>query len=195
MRPPESFIEQPIRSLQTMLRVLSERDDRYQSVIPDGIYGQSTISAISNFQRIHGLPVTGVTDQDTWEQIVSEYEQALIHVIEAQPVEIILNPNEVLRRGDESPYLYVAQALLLVLSEVYASIAAPSQNGILDEATSDALSSFQTLSGLPMSGELDKITWKQLALHFPLAANLGVGSPQADGRRDDSNFELFLKST
>ena len=183
MRPPESFIEQPVRSLQTMLRVLSEQDDQYQSVIPDGIYGQSTISAVSNFQRIHGLPVTGITDQDTWERIVAEYDPALIYVAEAQPVEIILNPNEVLRRGDESPYLYVAQALLLVLSQTYASIAAPSQTGLLDEATADALASFQALSGLPMSGELDKITWKQLALHFPLAANLGRGETQAAARR------------
>lgn len=179
MRPDESFIQQPIRSLQTMLRVLSERDDRYSSIIPDGIYGQSTVSAVSNFQRLHGLPVSGVTDQRTWEAIVAEFEPALIHVTEAQPVEIILNPNEVLRRGDESPYLLVAQALLWVLSEVYGSIGRPSQSGVLDEITADSLSSFQSLSGLPMTGELDKITWQQLALHFPLAANLGQGRPQA----------------
>ena len=29
MRPDESFIQQPVRSLQTMLRVLAEHDDRY----------------------------------------------------------------------------------------------------------------------------------------------------------------------
>lgn len=183
MRPDESFIQQPIRSLQTMLRVLSEHDDRYSSIIPDGIYGQSTVSAVSNFQRIHGLPVTGVTDQDTWEMIVAAYEPALIHVVEAQPLEIILNPNEVLRRGDESPYLLVAQALLLTLSNVYASVARPSQTGILDDITADSLASFQSLSGLPMTGELDKITWQQLALHFPLAANLGKGQPQSANPR------------
>lgn len=172
MRPPESFIQQPIRSLQTMLRVIAERDDAYLSIIPDGIYGPSTVSAVSNFQRIHGLPVTGITDQDTWDRIVAEYEPALIHVAEAQPLEIILDPNAVLRRGDQSPYLYVAQALLLVLSQTYASVPEPNQSGILDVATADALASFQALSGLPMTGELDKITWKQLALHFPLAASL-----------------------
>jgi len=188
MRPPESFIQQPIRSLQTMLRVLAERDDAYQSIIPDGIYGQSTVSAVSNFQRIHGLPVTGVTDQDTWERIVAEYEPALIHVVEAQPLEIILNPNEVLRRGSASPYLYVAQALLLVLSEIYASVSRPSQSGMLDEVTADSLATFQALSGLPMTGELDKITWKQLALHFPLAANLGRGETQAAGRGSFPNY-------
>lgn len=179
MRPGESFVGQPIRSLQTMLRVLAEYDDRYLSVIPDGIYGQQTITAVSNFQRNHGLPVTGITDQVTWETIVQEYEPALIHVTEAQPLDIILNPNEVLRPGDESPYLFVAQALLMVLSQVYASIGRPSQTGILDDATSDSISSFQALTGLPMTGALDKITWKHLALHFPLAANLGKGQPQA----------------
>lgn len=183
MRPNESFLGQPIRSLQTMLRVLSEHDDRYQSVIPDGIYGPQTMSAVSNFQRQHGLPVTGIADQQTWESIVAFYEPALIHVLEAQPLDIILNPSEVLRFGDRSPYLYVAQALLVVLSEVYSSIGRPSQSGILDDATSDALSSFQMLAGLPMTGNLDKITWKHLALHFPLAANLRNGQTQAEGRR------------
>lgn len=182
MRPGESFVGQPVRSLQTMLRVLAERDDRYSSVIPDGIYSQQTMSAVSNFQRNHGLPVTGVTDQTTWDAIVAEYEPALIHVTEAQPLDIILNPNEVLVLGDESPYLYIAQAILTVLSQVYASIGTPSQNGILDTPTADSLSSFQVLSGLPMTGHLDKITWKHLALHFPLAANKGKGQTQAESR-------------
>ena len=39
MRPAESFIEQPVRSLQTMLRVLAEDDQRLPTVVPDGIYG------------------------------------------------------------------------------------------------------------------------------------------------------------
>ena len=182
MRPDESFVSQPIRSLQTMLRVLAEHDDRYLTLIPDGIYGPSTIRAVSNFQRIHGLPVTGITDQQTWEHIAAAYEPALIHVDEAQPVQIILNPNEVLRRGDESPYLRVAQALLYELALVYSSIGTPSQNGILDELTADSIASFQLLSGLPMTGELDKVTWKHLALHFPLAANIGKGASQAEGR-------------
>lgn len=183
MRPNESFVSQPVRSLQTMLRVLAEHDARYLPLIPDGIYGTSTMRAVSNFQRVHGLPVTGVTDQRTWEHIAAAYEPALIHVDEAQPLQIILNPNEVLRRGDSSPYLRVAQALLYELAQIYGSIGIPSQNGILDELTSDALASFQLLSGLPMTGELDKITWKQLALHFPLAANLGRGQTQADSLR------------
>ena len=176
MRPNESFIAQPIRSLQTMLRVLGEQDGRYSRVIPDGIYGPQTMAAVTAFQRNHGLPVTGVTDQQTWEAIVAAYNPALITLVEAQLVDIILNPNQVLRKGESSPYLYVAQALLLVLSQTYASVGTPSQSGTLDAATSDSIASFQALSGLPMTGELDKVTWKHLALHFPLAANIGRGT-------------------
>lgn len=182
MRPGESFIGQPIRSLQTMLRVLAEHDDRYQSVVPDGVYSPQTAQAVAQLQRLHGLPATGVTDQRTWDEVVARYEPALIFVDEAQPVEVILNPNEVLILGDASPYLYVAQALLIVLAERYGSIPAPASTGILDDATSDALASFQALSGLPVTGSLDKRTWKHLALHFPLAANLGQGQNQAEGR-------------
>ena len=34
-----------------------------------------------------------------------------------------------------------------------------------------------------MTGNLDKLTWKHLALHFPLAANLGKGQPQSENFR------------
>lgn len=176
MRPGDSFIAQPIRSLQTMLRVLAEHDNGYFRVIPDGIYGPQTMAAVSAFQRRHGLPVTGVTDQATWDEIVARYEPALIQVIPAQPLHIILNPNQIIRRGQSSPYLHIVQAVLLVLSQVYESVSTPSQTGILDIQTCESLSSFQALNGLPMTGELDKVTWKHLALHFPLAANLHHGT-------------------
>ena len=171
MRPNETFVAQPVRSLQQMLRTLHEHDPIHPRVIPDGIYGRKTMEAVSAFQRLHALPVTGVADQATWDAIVLAYEPALVDVDHAQPVEIILNAGEVLERGDSSPYLYVAQAMLLVLAEEYASVTPPSQTGILDEATAQSLTAFQALADLPQTGSLDKVTWKHLALHFPLAAN------------------------
>lgn len=172
MKPAESFVGQPIRSLQTMLRVIAESDPRHESIIPDGIYGSETISAVSTFQRLHGLRITGITDQPTWEAIVAQYQPALINIDEAQPVEVILNPNQIIRRGEKHPVIYLTQGILSVLSEVHQSIPAPGMNGTLDAPTADALSSFQQLHGLPMTGELDKQTWRLLALQFPLAQNL-----------------------
>ncbi len=172
MRPPESFIGQPIRSLQTMLRVIAENDPSHESVIPDGIYGPETLRAVSVFQRNHGLPVTGVTDQQTWEAIVSVYEPALIAQDEAQGLFIILNPGQVIRKGERSSHVHLVQGMLHALSDVYQSIPQPSHSGILDDATADALVSFQSLSGLPMTGHIDKNTRRHLVRQNPLAANM-----------------------
>ena len=173
MRPPESFIGQPIRSLQTMLRVIAEDTTGMYALIPDGIYGPETVQTVAGFQRSHGLPATGVADQQTWEQIVEVYEQALISQDQAQPLEIILNPGQVIRKGERHPNLYIVQAILKVLSQSYGSIGEVLFTGILDDATEDALFAFQQLSGLPATGRLDKRTWKHLALQYPLAANGG----------------------
>lgn len=171
MRPNESFVGQPVRSLQTMLRVIAENDPDIPSVIPDGIYGRDTMRSVSAFQRSAGLPSTGITDQRTWEAIVRRYEPALIEQGEAEPLLIILNPGQVIKRGDRNPNLYIVQAILTVLSELYAAITPPSRNGVLDLPTANSISSFQQMHLLPVTGELDKKTWKHLALQYPLAAN------------------------
>lgn len=171
MRPGESFVEQPIRSLQTMLRVIAEDDARLLSVIPDGVYGPSTMQAVSAFQRQYGLPVTGITDQVTWDQIVTVYEPAFIRIGPAEPIEIIMEPGEVFRLGDSNAYIYLLQSILIQLSNDNPTISPPDHNGVLDDTTSQALAAFQLLAGLPPTGELDKITWKFLAKQFTLSAN------------------------
>ncbi len=172
MRPDETLVGQPIRSLQTMLRYIAETDDRQPSVVPDGIYGPDTVNAVSNFQKNAGLPVTGVADQDTWDAIVLQFEPARIAQEDAEPLLILLNPGQVIRRGEQNPNIYLVQAILTVLSQLYGGVSTPSMTGILDIPTSDSLSSFQEMSLIPVTGELDKQTWRHLALHYPMAANV-----------------------
>lgn len=171
MRPPESFIGQPIRSLQTMLRVIAEDDRSYLTVVPDGIYGPTTMNAVSTFQRKQGIPITGIVDQITWDSIVAVYEPALIRVDKAQPIEIVMDPGQVFRLGDVSPYIYLMQSMLTQLSNDHPAIEPPGHNGILDQPSSASLASFQCLSALPVTGELDKITWKHLVHQFTLNAH------------------------
>lgn len=170
MRPAESFVAQPVRSLQTMLRVLSMDDSRSPSVIPDGIYGPDTMNAVSSFQRRNGLASTGVTDQQTWDRIVDAYEQALIRIGKAQYIEILIDPGEVFREGDSDPYIYLAQAMLSHLSE-NEDWNASEVTGTFDPLTKENLLYFQKLSGLDETGELDRITWKHLVHHFTLSAH------------------------
>ena len=49
MRPLSSVVGQPIRSLQTMLRVIAEDDPTHQRIVPDGIYGPQTTAAFLRY--------------------------------------------------------------------------------------------------------------------------------------------------
>ncbi len=171
MRPPESFHAQPVRSLQTMLRILAEDDNSLPTVVPDGIYGQTTMAAVTEFQRREGLPLTGITDQITWDRIAERYEPALVRIGKAEPIEIIIDPNQVFVLGDDGPYIILMQAMLIWLSKDHDLISAPAATGTFDRDTQSSLSEFQKTAGLPETGQLDKNTWKHLSKHFTLNAH------------------------
>lgn len=170
MRPDESFLEQPVRSLQTMLRVLAEDDRRVPTVVPDGIYGPTTMQSVSAIQRKYGIPATGIADQQTWEAIAVAYEDALIRVDKAEPIEIVMDAGRIYRMGEQGPYIYLLQSILIQLSDEHPSIPALAHTGIFDAETANALSAFQQLAELPATGELDKITWKNLSRQYTLFA-------------------------
>ena len=171
MKPAESFVDQPIRSLQTMLRTIASIEPSQINVMPDGFYGSQTAAAVRSFQRRQGLPVTGVADQATHERIVQEYRRAWIEASKAQPVQITLDPGQVIRRGEKNNHIWLVQSMLTVLHLLDPAIPAPGHSGVLDPATSEAVAAFQTLAGLPPTGEIDKRTWKDLALYYALAAD------------------------
>ncbi len=171
MKPAESFVDQPIRSLQTMLRTIASVEPRQMNVMPDGIYGPQTADAVRSFQRRLGLNVTGVTDQNTHEQLVREYERARIEADKAQPVQVTLDPGQIIRRGERHQLIYLLQSMLTVMHLAVPNIPAPPLTGVLDPETERSLAAFQTYAGLSPTGELDKRTWKDLALHYALAAD------------------------
>ncbi len=171
MKPNESFISQPVRSLQTMLRVIAEDDPRQPTVVPDGIYGPTTMEAVTAFQRRYGIPVTGIADQNTFDNITEQFELALTRVGKAEPIEILLAPGQVLRLGDDSPYIFLLQSMLTQLSLDHAMIEAPGHSGTLDSTTARSLRGFQQLAGLEETGELDRVTWRDLSRQFTLNAH------------------------
>lgn len=171
MKPAGSFADQPIRSLQTMLRTIASIEPRQMNVMPDGVYGSQTAAAVRSFQRRQGLPVTGIADQATHERIVWEYQRAYIEAEKARPVQVTLDPGQVLQRGARNPHLYLIQSMLTVLHQLEPGIPAPGHTGVLDDATAEAVAVLQTYAGLPPTGEVDKRTWKDLALYYALAAD------------------------
>lgn len=169
MLQDQNFYNKPVRSLQTMLRSLAHTDENYRSVIPDGVYGPETHSAVSTFQRKHALPVTGIVNHETWEHIVTAYNISLIDTDPAWPIITDIAVGEVFRKGDQHPYVFLIQSMLGTISEVYHAISKPEITGIMDDPSVISVSEFQVLNDLPMTGNVDKRTWKHLTIHYPVA--------------------------
>lgn len=169
MNQERQFYNQPIRSLQTMLRTISLFNDEYERIIPDGIYGPETQNAISTFQRNRGLPVTGITDRRTWEEIVRQYDEAVVSLSPAQPVDFQMRNELPYSRGDHSARVKMAQCMLCWIADRYACVCQPNDSGTMDEMMVNSVSEFQNLNALPVTGKLDKTTWKHLVLQFAMS--------------------------
>lgn len=52
-------MQMPIRSLQSMLRLLQRHAGKPTTVVPDGIFGPETARAVREFQQQNGLPSAG----------------------------------------------------------------------------------------------------------------------------------------
>ena len=59
--------------MQEYLTRISQSYPEIPALGADGIYGAATEEAVRAFQRRFYLPVTGVIDIRTWEQIVAVY--------------------------------------------------------------------------------------------------------------------------
>ena len=168
MNSERSYYNQPIRSLQTMLRTIALFSDEYQRIIPDGIYGPETQAAISIFQRNRGLPVTGITNQQTWDEVVRMYDSAVEALSPVQDMRYDLPADFPFSRGDHSARVRIAQFMLQEIAEQYACVCSPELTGRMDEVMVISISEFQNLNGLPATGKLDKTTWNALVLHYSL---------------------------
>lgn len=171
MKPEESFVGQPIRSLQTMLRTIAQTEPLTPLPEPDGVYTDQTARAVADFQRRRGLSPTGVADQATWERIVNAYEPARIETEKAQPIQITLNPGQTISQGEEHHILYLVQAMLITMAELLPGLPEPDFTGVLDPETERSLLAFQLFSGLRPTGRLDKQTWRALALQYAVAGD------------------------
>ena len=62
-----------VRQMQEQLDRISRTYPALPSVTADGIYGESTKQAVAAFQRVFGLPSTGIVDYPTWYKISEIY--------------------------------------------------------------------------------------------------------------------------
>lgn len=173
--PTDPLLGQPVRSLQTMLRLLAQEDAAIPTVIPDGIFGKSTLQSVSAFQRRYGLPVTGVANEATWQALRSAYRQARVRQEPASPLQIYLE--QPIDQNDLT-HILLLQAMLAVITGFYPHLPAVTPTGVYDETTRAAVQALQELGELTSAAgsQVDKETWRLLT-HLYRAVTTQAAAP------------------
>lgn len=151
-----------VRGLQSDLRVLGLAGEIAPLVPISGIYDEATRAAVIDFQRRHGLAVTGTVDLTTWNAIVMASNRARLQFASPIPARIFPKPDTVLRLGDRGWLVTLVQVMLDSLSPHFDLPRVP-QTGTYDEDTAHAVRHMQRAAGLSPTGELDRQSWDHLA--------------------------------
>ncbi|MBQ7474925.1 MAG: peptidoglycan-binding protein [Clostridia bacterium] len=63
-------------TVQEYINFIAEDYPSIKRLAVDGVYGELTAASVSEFQRLFGLPATGVTDETTWRSMADAYREA-----------------------------------------------------------------------------------------------------------------------
>lgn len=169
-------------TVQYFLTLLRQFVDYLPYVATDGIYGSGTEKAVMAFQRSKGLPVTGNTDESTWQSLYNAYEGVVTYLQRENKllkVETVPYPSVVLKRGDVGPSVRIFKDYLSYISKVFFDTPPVAQNNIFDLRTQNAVKSFQQIFQLPETGQVDEATWNTIA---DVYRTLRLGQQRLDGQ-------------
>ena len=157
-------LQDAIYNLQKYLRAISFADSRVSRPPLDGIFDSATEESVRSFQATRELNPDGLVNRATWDAIYDEYKA--LSLVEELPFFPSTPTNYVARLGEESSFISIIQILLQELSSVYDALEAVEITGVFDSATEQAIKELQQASGLDVTGELDRSTYKRLLYDF-----------------------------
>lgn len=151
-----------VRLLQYYLRVIGAYYEQVQPAAVTGTFDQNTTAAVQSFQRVFGLPQTGVVDRNTWNDIYDAYA-GIADSLPADEGTVALFPGDILKEGSRSEAVRLIQTYLTAIHAAYPAIPTVSATGYFGPITKSSVTAFQRQFGLPQTGNVDAITWDEIA--------------------------------
>ncbi|MBR2912342.1 MAG: peptidoglycan-binding protein [Oscillospiraceae bacterium] len=152
-----------VRGLQYFLAVVGAYYASVQPIEITGFYDAQTESSVRSFQRVFGLPQTGIVDETTWNDLYRAY----LGIVESVPVNVegapVLYPGTILREGMTSEYVRILQEYLSYIHETIPEIPMVSNTGYFGPVTRSAVLAFQRYAGIPETGVVGAATWDAIA--------------------------------
>ncbi len=172
------------------------------------VYDGETEEAVREFQRIFNLTPDGIVGKATWYQLkrvytaVKQLSELTSEGLTIPEVERIFTTN--LSIGDSGVEVQALQYYLAFLGYFYPQLPPIPINGFFDDMTRDAVFSFQSAYGLPITGEVDRTTYytiegeyQNTVSQLPVNYQSAIGEPYP-GRflvEGDSGEEVRLIQT
>lgn len=157
----------PVRTLQYYLSIIAYFNQNLQPVPLNGFFDSATVDAVERFQEFYGLPVTGIVNTATWNVISDIYRETVNSLPSGyQGDNAKLYPGYFLTVGMRNQAVEDLQTYLSFIGNNIAEIPTIPVTGYFGEQTENAVSTFQRLYGIPVSGSVGPLTWYQIAREY-----------------------------
>lgn len=149
---------QEVSFIQYLLSYIGFFFDQILPVEFDGNYTENTALSVRSFQTMMQLPVTGIVDKSTWDDLVYIWLQLASNAGEPDSPEGTY-PGFVLKLGSAGRDVTRLQRYMNGIAEKYCVADFVPENGIFELITEAAVIEFQQGFGLEPTGIVDKLTW------------------------------------
>jgi peptidoglycan hydrolase-like protein with peptidoglycan-binding domain len=151
-----------ISEIQRYLRNISYLHPELPRIALSEKYDSQTKTAVEEFQKFSGIPVTGIVDYSTWNAIVREND---LHIKSKEmpyklPCRSIDFGN--IKIGYSGDIVYALKIMLNNFCRKYKNYKHLEINDKYDYETEVAVKEFQKISMLPVTGIVDKETWNTM---------------------------------
>ena len=157
----------PVRTLQYYLSIIAYFNPSLEPVPINGFFNSATIGAVERFQTYYGLPATGIVDNATWNTISRIYTETVASLPPNYAGENAkLYPGYFLTKGQRSSDVTDLQTYLNFIANTFPEIPELSVTGYYGDQTENAVSVFQRLFGIDVTGVVGPVTWYQIAREY-----------------------------
>lgn len=166
---PDPIVEgdqgEDVFALQYFLSILSEFYYNIPFIDITGAFGEQTKKTVIAFQQANNLKQTGEVDDITWNEIYRDYigiANTVLNKDAFNALAVRAFSGEDLFLGSQGEDVLLLQRYLNVISRFYKSIPFVEPTGKFDEATEEAVKSFQEIMNLDPTGVVDNVTWNSI---------------------------------
>lgn len=164
--------------VQYYLAVVSAYYDSVPISAITGTFDEQTATTVRGFQQTYGLPQTGTVDFNTWRDLYRAYRGIVINSPQTEGG-TLRYPGLQLRFGSRGEYVSALQEYLNGISQTYTTIPTLPVTGYYGRQTEAAVSAFQQLFGLTVTGSVDPFTWEAIT---SLYSDLSLGNARVEGQ-------------